>query len=59
MTINISGFTEDNRQSESYSVAAKYTGWLDFSDCAPIDITVEGVFGFADSNGTFILEQQN
>ena len=43
----------------SYSVAAMYTEWLDFSDCIPIDKTIGGVFGFGDSNGTIISDQQN
>lgn len=42
----------------SYSVGAKYTEQLDFSNVTPIDITIEGVFGMADSNGTVILEHQ-
>ena len=42
----------------SYSVAAKYTGQLDFSDYTPVDITIEGVFGLADSNGKVIQEER-
>lgn len=40
----------------SYSYAAKYTGELDFANGAPIEATIEGVFGVADSDGTVILE---
>ena len=40
----------------SYSGAAKYTGQLDFSDAMPIDVTIEGVFGMADTAGMVILE---
>ena len=43
----------------SYSVAAKYTGQLDFSGVTPIEITIEGVFGIADSDGAVILGQQD
>ena len=42
----------------SYSVGAKYTGRLDFSNLTPADRTIEGVFGMGDSNGRVILEQQ-
>jgi len=42
----------------SYAAAAKYTGQLDFSDYMPVDITIEGVFGLADSNGKVILEER-
>ena len=38
----------------SYSTDAKYTGQLDFSGMTPIDITIHGVFGMEDSNGTVI-----
>ena len=40
----------------SYSGAAKYTSQLDFSNAVPIDITIEGVFGVADTTGKVILE---
>lgn len=40
----------------SYSVAAKYTEQLDFSDATPLDITIEGVFGKADHEGNIILD---
>ena len=40
----------------SYTGAAKYTGQLDFSNAIPIDVTIEGVFGLADSAGKVILE---
>ena len=40
----------------SYSGAAKYTGKLDFSNAVPIDLTIEGVFGMADTKGTVILD---
>ena len=43
----------------SYTVAAKYTEQLDFSDSTPVDITLEGVFGVADSDGNVVLEQQD
>lgn len=43
----------------SYSGAAVYTNQHDFSDCTPLDITIEGVFGLADSDGTVISEPQN
>ena len=40
----------------SYTIAAKYTGQLDFSDLTHVDITIKGVFGLGDSNGKIILE---
>ena len=40
----------------SYSGAAKYTNYLDFSNAVPMDITIKGVFGMADSEGNVILE---
>ena len=40
----------------SYTAAAKYTGALDFSDAMPLDITLEGVYGKADSDGNVILK---
>ena len=40
----------------SYSGAAKYTNYLDFSSAVPMDITIKGVFGMADSEGNVILE---
>ena len=43
----------------SYTCAAVYTNQLDFSDWTPLDITIEGVFGLADSDGTVISEPQN
>lgn len=43
----------------SYTGAARYTNQLDFSDCTPVDITIEGVFGMGDSDETIILERQN
>ena len=43
----------------SYSFAAKYTGQLDFSRLTPLDITVEGVFGMADSDGTVIFGRED
>ena len=43
----------------SYSVAAKYTGQLDFSDYTPVGITIEGVFGLVDSNGKVVLGKQD
>ena len=42
----------------SYTVAAVYTNQLDFSDCTPVDITIEGVFGMADSDEVVVLEKQ-
>ena len=43
----------------SYTVAEKYTGQLNFSDATPIDITITGVFGMADSDGNVILAPRN
>jgi len=43
----------------SYTGAAKYTEQLNFSDSTPVDITLEGVFGVADSDGNIVLEQQD
>ena len=43
----------------SYSVGAKYTEQLNFSDATPVDITIEGVFGMDDSDGTVILEHRD
>ena len=43
----------------SYSGAAKYTGQLDFSHIIPIDKTIEGVFGMADSDGALRLGRQD
>lgn len=40
----------------SYTEAAKYTGQLDFSNATPLDITLEGTFGLADSDGNIITE---
>ena len=40
----------------SYSAAAKYTGHLDFSDAVPSDMTIEGIFGMADSDGKVTLQ---
>ena len=40
----------------SYTGAAKYTGQLDFSNAKPIDLTIEGVFGIADTTGMVKLE---
>ena len=42
----------------SYTYAAKYTGQLDFSDVTPVDLTIKGVFGLADSEGKLILEYE-
>lgn len=42
----------------SYSGAAVYTNQLDFSNCTPLDIIIEGVYGLGDSNETVILEHQ-
>lgn len=35
----------------SYTGAAKYTGQLDLSGAIPMDLTIEGVYGIADSDG--------
>ena len=40
----------------SYSGAAKYTNYLDFSNATPVDLTIEGVFGLADSEGAVTLK---
>jgi len=40
----------------SYTGAAKYTEHLDFSTARPMDLTLEGVFGMADSSGLVILQ---
>lgn len=42
----------------SYTIAAKYTGQLDFSDVTPVDLTLKGVFGLGDSEGKLILEYE-
>ena len=39
----------------SYTYAAMYTGRLDYSDMVPMDITLEGTFGLADSEGKVTL----
>ena len=39
----------------SYTYAAMYTGRLDYSDMVPMDITLEGTFGLADSEGKLTL----
>ncbi len=40
----------------SYTEGAKYTEQLDFSNAKPVDITMEGIFGMADSDRKFTLE---
>lgn len=42
----------------SYTGAAQYTGQLDFSSAMPVDLTIAGVFGMADSTGRVVLEQK-
>ena len=39
----------------SYTYAAMYTGRLDYSDMVPMDITLQGTFGLADSEGKLTL----
>ena len=42
----------------SYSTAARYTKYMDFSDAAPLDFTIIGKFGRCDSDGKLMLEKQ-
>ena len=39
----------------SYSVAAKHTGLIDYSNMLPVDISITGVFGMGDNEGNVIL----
>ena len=55
----IDGIEKNWHITGSYSVAAKYTGQLDFSGAAPVDITIEGVFGMDDSDGMMILKHHD
>lgn len=40
----------------SYTTAARYTKYMDFSDADPVDFTIIGRFGRCDSEGNLILE---
>lgn len=40
----------------SYTIGGKYTEQLDFSDATPVDVTLTGVFGLGDSDGTITFE---
>lgn len=40
----------------SYTTAARYTKYMDFSDADPIDFVLTGTFGWCDSNDNLLLE---
>lgn len=40
----------------SYTTAARYTKYMDFSDADPVDVTLTGTFGWCDSDGKLVLE---
>ena len=41
----------------SYTTAARYTKYMDFSDAVPVDLTITGTFGRGDSDGVLMLEK--
>lgn len=42
----------------SYTTAARYTKYLDFSDAEPMDLILTGTFGWCDSDGNLVLESK-
>ena len=43
----------------SYTTAARYTKYMDFSDAEPMDIVLTGTFGWCDSDGKLKTAPQN
>ena len=42
----------------SYTTAARYTKYMDFSDAEPMDLTLTGTFGWCDSDNKMVLEDR-
>ena len=42
----------------SYTTAARYTKYMDFSDAEPVDFTLTGTFGWCDSDDNLLLESR-
>lgn len=42
----------------SYTTAARYTKYMDFSDADPVDFTITGTFGWCDSEDKLVLENE-
>lgn len=42
----------------SYTTAARYTKYMDFSDAVPVDIMITGTFGWCDSDGYLVLDSR-
>ena len=42
----------------SYTTAARYTKYMDFSDADPVDFILTGTFGWCDSDNNLVLESR-
>ncbi len=42
----------------SYTTAARYTKYMDFSDADPVDLTLTGTFGWCDSDDKLVLKSK-
>ena len=42
----------------SYTTAARYTKYMDFSDADPVDFILTGTFGWCDSDNSLVLEHK-
>ena len=42
----------------SYTTAARYTKYMDFSDADPVDFILKGTFGWCDSDNNLVLESR-
>ena len=45
--------------SHSYTTAARYTNYMDFSDSDPVDFILTGTFGWCDSDDSLVLESKD
>ena len=43
----------------SYTAAARYTNYMDFSDAEPMDVTLTGTFGWCDSDEKVVLDSRD
>lgn len=42
----------------SYTTAARYTKYMDFSDASPLDFVLTGTFGWCDSDNRLVLDRR-
>ena len=53
----LNSFEKNWHITGSYTIGAKYTEYLDFSEASPVDFTITGTFGKCDSDGVLVLNK--